>query len=116
VNWRLLEALNFVVTELHKAFSPLWLPSLKHGRARNEQVGVLTGNLRVLEQLLGDNRYLLGERFSAADAYAYAVLRWCDVHDIDLADFAITRRYRDRLSQLPAVQQALMEEERSSAS
>lgn len=110
VNWPLLETLNFVATELHKAFSPLWLPSLKAGSARAEQVGVLMRNLRTFAILLGHKPYLMGDRFSAADAYAYAVLRWCEVHDIDLSAFAAIHSYQGRMSQLPAVRQALAEQ------
>jgi glutathione S-transferase len=110
VDWPLLEALNFVATELHKAFSPLWLPSLKEGSARAEQAGVLMRNFRTFETLLGDKDYLLGDRFSVADAYAYAVLRWCDVHDIGLSDFEAIRCYRERVSRLPATRQALAEQ------
>lgn len=110
VDWRLLETLNFVATEIHKAFSPLWLPSMKEGSARAEQLGVLTRNFQVFEGLLGDHDYLMGDHFSVADAYAFTVLGWCDVHDIDLTDFAALRRYRERISRLPAVQQALREQ------
>jgi glutathione S-transferase len=110
VDWPLLETLNFIATEIHKAFSPLWLPSLGEGSARAEQIGVLTRNFQTFEQLLGDEPYLLGDRFSVADAYAYVVLRWCDVHRIDLADFARINAYLARVAQLPAVRQALDEE------
>lgn len=83
---------------------------MKTGAARSEQIGVLTRNLRTFEQLLGNQRYLLGERFCAADAYAYAVLRWCDVHAIDVAPFPSIRDYLTRVSALPAVAQALAEQ------
>jgi glutathione S-transferase len=109
-DWHLLETLNFIATELHKAFSPLWLSSLKRGVAREEQVGVLKRNFQIFEQLLGENNYLMGERFSVADAYAYTVLRWCEMHAISLVDFKLIRNYLERLSELPAVRRALAEQ------
>ena len=110
VDWPLLESLNFVATEIHKAFSPLWLPALARGIAREEQIGVLMRNFRTFETLLGDKDFLMGDRFSVVDAYAYTVLRWCDVHRIDLSGFDAIQRYRERIFRLPATQQALAEQ------
>jgi glutathione S-transferase len=108
-HWRLLETLNFIACEIHKAFSPQWVADLTPVVRANLVKG-LYRNFTLFEQMLGAKPYLMGESFTIADAYAYTVLRWSEVHHIDMADFQLITAYRNRISALPGVQQALREE------
>ena len=59
-----------------------------------------------METLLGDRPYLLGDRFSVADAYLYVVLGWLAHFDIDLGRWPALAAHQERVGNRPAVQAA----------
>lgn len=73
--WRLQEWLSFINSEVHKSFSPLFsseAPEDMKTYARN----ILAKRIAYVEKALGDNKYLMGEQFTIADAYLSTVLGW----------------------------------------
>ncbi|MBI3439192.1 MAG: glutathione transferase GstA [Proteobacteria bacterium] len=107
-HWRLLETLNFIATELHKGFSPLFhKPSAE---TREAIVKQLLNRLALLQGKLGDKQFLVGDHFTIADAYAFVVLRWAHRFGLDLSSLPRLTAYFERLSARPAVQAALQEE------
>ena len=100
--------LNFISTEVHKNFSPLFNP------AANEDVEAYARKMLGLrlEHLAAhlDGRHFLGEAFSVADAYLFTVLGWTDKVNVSLADFPALQAFRARVGERPAVQQALRAE------
>jgi glutathione S-transferase len=107
--WRLLELLNFIATEVHKGFGPLWNPATTP-EARAAAVETLGKKFDVLEQQIGDGPWLTGDRFTIADAYAYAVLNWTRIHKIDIAPWPRLKDFLSRAEQRPGVHKALAEE------
>jgi glutathione S-transferase len=105
--WRLLETLNFIATELHKGFGPLWRKPAPE--VRETTVKHLVGRFELLAGKLGDKPYLLGD-FSIADAYAFVMLTWARRLDVDLASLPTLQAYFRRVLARPAVQTALREE------
>lgn len=105
--YRVQELLNFLASELHKSFSPLFQPDATDEVKAFARKRVLS-RLQMLEELLGDKTFLLGDGFSVADAYAFTVLNWTKVVGIDLADGL--KAYRKRVLERPAVQKALAAE------
>ena len=105
--YRLQEWLSFVGTELHKMFSP-WLFHPEHGE-QSAQVAREKIALRFafLDAHLAERPYLLGQRFTAADAYAFTIVGWAPLMRIDLAPFAHLKRYMDRIAARPKVQEAM---------
>jgi glutathione S-transferase len=106
--YQLQEWLNFITSELHKQFSPLFDPS--HGddvKARFRDK--IAGRLDWLVKQLGDRDYLTGE-FSVADAYLFTVLNWTKWTGIDLSRWPVLERYVERVAARPQVQAALKEE------
>jgi glutathione S-transferase len=106
--WRFLELLNFIATELHKGFAPLFkqpTPEL-----RDSTVEALGQRFDLLSRQLADRSYLTGERFTIADAYAYVTLNWTRLHQLDLTPWPSLRALLDRIETRPAVQQARREE------
>ena len=57
-----------------------------------------------------DARYLMGDKFTVADAYLFTVLRWSSRIDIDLAKWPNLKAYVDRVAARPKVQEALKAE------
>lgn len=107
-HWRLLETLNFIATELHKGFSPLFHKPTPD--AREALIKQLQNRLSLLQGKLGDNPFLLGDRFTIADAYAFVVLRWAEKFRIDVSGLPRLIDYFERLLARHSVQRALEEE------
>jgi glutathione S-transferase len=107
--YRLLEWLNFIATELHKGFGPLWNPATPDSfkQATREALGK---KFDYLEEKIGEGPYILGERFSILDAYAFAVLNWTRFHSIDIARWPGLAAYLERIAARPAVQETLRAE------
>jgi glutathione S-transferase len=105
--WRALETLNFIATELHKGFGPLWKKPSAEVREATAQH--LANRFALLERKLGDKNYLQGD-FSIADAYAFVMLTWARKFEIDLSGLPRLAAYFQRVMARPAVKQALEEE------
>ncbi|MES1203623.1 MAG: glutathione S-transferase C-terminal domain-containing protein [Pseudomonadota bacterium] len=104
--FRVLEAVNFVSTELHKSFSPLFAPNMTP-EWRAGQIEYIKKKLALFEVVLGDKDYLTGP-FSLADAYAFVVLRWTDAQGITLSPKLAA--YRERVGARAKVRQAMEEQ------
>src|SRR5688500_16564819 len=63
--WRLLELLNFIATEVHKGFAPLWNPGTS-AEGRQAAVEALSKKFDFLERQLGARPYLTGDAFTLA--------------------------------------------------
>ncbi|MGE8636976.1 MAG: glutathione binding-like protein, partial [Achromobacter piechaudii] len=106
---RLQEWLNFISTEIHGGFGPLFNRALP-ADARIWWQARLEKRLDYLAGSLQSQSFLLGERFGVADAYLYTVLRWSGFFDIDLARWPALADYMVRIGQRPAVMAALAAE------
>lgn len=105
---RLQEWLNFIATELHKGASPLYAPT-----ATDEYKQTVKDRLLARFGHLGEgvakSAYLLGDRFTVADGYAFYVMRaWQRVAKAELPASLVA--YHARIAERPAVQAALAAE------
>jgi glutathione S-transferase len=107
--WRFLELLNFIATELHKTFAILFKPDLS-SKVREPVVAMIRQRLGLLQEMLADKSYLTGDRFTIADAYAYVMLTWADLHRIDLSPWPGLQSYKQRVEAREGVRQARREE------
>ncbi|MGE0742668.1 MAG: glutathione transferase GstA [Hyphomonadaceae bacterium] len=107
-HWRLLETLNFIATELHKGFSPLFRNPPED--QRKAQIAQIINRFELLTQTLGDKPYLMGDSFTVADAYAFVVLTWARRFELDLSGLPKLQAYYKRMLERTGVQQALTEE------
>jgi len=104
--YRLLEWLNYIATELHKGFGPLWNPATPDDYKETTRK-VLAGKFDYLQAQLGDQPYLTGEQFTVADAYAFVILGWTRIHGIDLSRWPGLVAYVGRIAERPAVRATL---------
>jgi glutathione S-transferase len=107
--YRLQSWLNFISTEVHKGFSPLFnaqMPDAAKQFARDR----LATRFAHLDGHLAKNTYLMGETFSVADAYCFTVLRWTVPSKIDLAPYPNLQSYMKRVEARPGVQAAMKAE------
>lgn len=108
--YRLMEWMNFVAAEMHKQFGALFNPKLTP-EMREVQFGVISRRLKPLENKLADGRqYLMGDRFSAADPYAFTVLNWHKGLKFDLSPFPNIKAYYERIGQRPKVKETMKAE------
>ncbi len=105
--YRLQEWLNFISTELHKSFSPLF-----NSKTPEEYKQLVRENLSkrfdlIAKHLDGGHPYLMGEAFSVADAYLFTVLRWTKAVSFDLTPWPALKAFIDRMLARPAVKAAM---------
>ncbi|MEO8330833.1 MAG: glutathione transferase GstA [Gallionella sp.] len=108
-HYRLQEMLNFIATEIHKSYSPLFNPKLSE-EAKTIMKERLNGRIGLAAKSLEGKDYLMGKDFSIADAYLYTVLRWSPRLGVDLATWPVLQKYMERIAARPAVKAALAEE------
>ncbi|CCV15500.1 glutathione S-transferase C-terminal domain-containing protein [Mesorhizobium sp. STM 4661] len=102
---RLLEALAFVSTEVHRNFKPMWHASSEAEKAQAKATISRLLNL-LADGIEGD--YLFGAAPSVADFYLFVMLLWAERFDVRLpAPFVALRR---KMASRPAVQAAMLHE------
>jgi glutathione S-transferase len=107
--YKLQSWLNFVSSEIHKGFSPLFHPAMpEEGKkiARER----LAARFEHLNKHLSAHQYLMGKSFSAADAYLFTTLRWTVPTKIEMSGYPNVVAYMKRIEERPAVQAALKAE------
>ena len=104
--YRLQEWLNFITTELHKTFAPLFDASSPDS-VKAATVAKLAKRIAWVAQQLDTKPYTLGEQFSVADAYLFTILNWCRGVGIDLNDWPVLAAYQKRVAARPAVREAM---------
>jgi glutathione S-transferase len=107
--YRLQEWLTFISSELHKGLGPLWYPDTLAETKKSIKEKVAK-RLAYLEGVLSGRPYLMGERFTAADAYAFTILNWTKLLGVDVAPYPKLRAYVDRVAARPKVQETLQAE------
>ena len=107
--YQLAALLNFIASEIHKNFTPLFDGAAGegvHARAR----ATLAQRFPYLEDELDGKDFLTGDTFTIADAYLFTVLNWAGAVQVDLSHFTRVHAYVTRVGMRPSVQQALRAE------
>ncbi|HEX9461729.1 MAG TPA: glutathione transferase GstA [Alphaproteobacteria bacterium] len=107
--YRLAEWLNFTTSELHKGFTPLFKPNTADEYKKIARETLAT-RLAYLDKQLAGRQYLMADRFTVADAYAFTVVNWSNFQNVDLAPWPNVKAYMDRVRARPKVQEALKAE------
>jgi glutathione S-transferase len=103
---RVQEWLNFITSELHKTFSPLF-DQTADPKVKEHFQKVLAKKLDWLNGALAGKTYLTGNDFTIADAYAFVVLGWTGFVGVDLAKWPAIQGFQARVAARPKVQEAL---------
>lgn len=107
--YRLQEMLNFIATEVHKGYGPLFSDVAKDDYKALVKER-LAGKFALLDKTLAQHDYLLGGSFSVADGYLYNVSRWAPRVGLELGQFANVQSLLQRVESRPSVQEALKAE------
>ena len=107
--YRVMEWLNFITSELHKGFSPLFNPNMPQ-EAKEIFAARLKDKFAYVDRQLEGKDYLMGKQFCVADGYLFTMLLWADGRGVDVSSFANVEAFRARMKARPAVQDAMKAE------
>ena len=106
---KLQEMLNFVGTELHKNFSPLFNPTTP-AEYKPIVIAKLHDRLKFMDGELAGKQYVMGDAFSVADAYFFTVTNWGQHVGVDVSGYPNIVAVRARIAARPAVVAAMKAE------
>jgi glutathione S-transferase len=106
---RLQESLNFIATEVHKGFSPLWKPTTPDAYKQIVKDNLAT-RFDMIEAKLAAKPYFAGDAFTVADAYLFTILNWSNFLKLDMSKWPNIQAYMARVAARPKVQEALKAE------
>ena len=104
--YRLQEWLNYITSEVHKSYSPLWNPNADPKVKEYTQAN-LDKKLDWINGQLAGKKYLTGDNFTIADAYLYTVINWSFFLGSNLDKWPALKEFHARVAARPAVQAAL---------
>lgn len=107
--YKTLEWLNFIATELHKGFTPLFRPDTPEDFKPTVRA-LLEKKFSYVNDALRDGEWISGPRFTIADAYLFTVLRWAHAVKLDLSGYKNIEAYMARVAARPAVTAAMAAE------
>jgi glutathione S-transferase len=104
--YRLQEWLNYITSEVHKSFSPLFNPA-NDPAVKEYTLTNLKRKFDWLNTQLAGKKYLTGEAFTVADAYLFTLLNWTHGLSIDLTAWPALKEFHARVAARPKVQEAM---------
>lgn len=107
--YQLQEVLGFINSEIHKTYSPLFNPSTV-AETRAEREAYLKKRYAYLDRKLAEKPFLLGDTFTAADAYLFTVTNWASIVKLDLSEYTHVAAFQKRVAERPGVKAAMKEE------
>ena len=113
---RTLEWMNFVSTEIHKNYSPLFFADRVYKSTETQKdvkdyyKTLLTDKFNFIAEKLGQNNFLTGANFTIADAYLFTCLKWSKYVGLDYSSWSNINAYMNRISERPAVMRAMKEQ------
>jgi len=100
------EWLNFITSELHKNFGPIFRPNTPDAYKQIARQNI-EGRFKWVDQKLAGRQYLMGDQFTVPDAYLFVMTNWAQRVDIPLDPFPNLKAFRERVAergeQLPVV-------------
>ena len=107
--YKMQEMLNFITSEMHKGMGNFFNPAMNDGwrQAVTDRLGV---RLDWLAKQLEGKQYLMGDKFTVADAYLFTILNWAGPSKFDLSKWPAIVEYHKRVAARPKVQEAMKAE------
>lgn len=107
--YRVMEWLNFIATEIHKGWGPLWKPNTPDAY-KEIAIANVARRFDFIEPVLAKQPYLTGETFTIADAYLFTIVNWHKFLKLDLAKWPKLAAFQIRVAARPKVHEALKAE------
>jgi glutathione S-transferase len=103
--YRVLEWLNFITSEVHKGFTPLFVS--QDANVKEYATQNLHKRFDWLNTQLTGKQYLTGDTFTIADSYLFVVLNWSNVVGIDMSKWPALQAFSARVAARPKVKEAM---------
>ena len=103
------EWLNFITSELHKNFGPIFRPNTPDAYKQIARQNI-EGRFKWIDQKLAGRQYLMGDQFTVPDAYLFVMTNWAQRVDIPLDQFPNLKAFRERVAARPKVKEAMKAE------
>jgi glutathione S-transferase len=112
--YKVLEWQNYITSELHKSFSPLFDPRIDAATKALfiEQLGK---KYKWVDSRLTGQSYLTGEQFTVADAYLFVITGWAPNLGVDLSQLVNLQAFLGNIARRDSVKAALAAEEQAKA-
>jgi glutathione S-transferase len=107
--YRVMEWQNYITSELHKSFSPLFNAAFD-ATAKAVHAKLLRKKFEWMDSQLAGRDFLTGESFTAADAYLFVVTNWAKYVGLDLSDLDHLQAFLARTAARPAVHESMKAE------
>ncbi len=107
--YRIQEWLNYIATELHKGFAPLWKPNVPEDY-KTAVKETLAKQFAFTDKRLAGRSYVMGDAFTIADGYLFTILNWSKFHNIDLSPYQNLSAFMQRVAARSEVQKAMQAE------
>ncbi|MEO8155258.1 MAG: glutathione transferase GstA [Rhizobacter sp.] len=107
--YRVMEWQNYITSELHKSYTPLFSSDLD-AAAKKTLSALLRKKYEWVDSRLQGKDHLTGVAFTAADAYLFVVTGWAKFVALDLSDLPNVQRFLKNVAARPAVQAAMKAE------
>lgn len=107
--YRVMEWQNYISTELHKSFTPMFNPAFD-ASAKSLHAQLLRKKYEWVDSRLADTKHLTGDEFTAADAYLFTVTGWAKYVNLNLSDLPHLQRFLASVAARPAVREAMQAE------
>ena len=106
--YRVMEWQNYITSELHKSYSPLFRADFDD----NGKAWIRKSLRKKYEWVASrlDQGFLTGASFTAADAYLFTVTRWAPRVGVELGDITTLQAFMRRVTDREAVQATLAAE------
>lgn len=109
--YRVLEWLNYITTEVHKSFSPMFNKELPTNIRDSIFIPALLKKFKYLDDHLQSSKYLVGNEFTLPDGYLFVMLTWAKKFNIFNTEWKNLQRYFDQLKQRESIKESLVQEE-----
>lgn len=109
--------MNFIATEVHKGFSPLWMiDSITKNKdaqkdIRDFTIQNLNEKFEILDSVFAKNNFLCGSQYTVADGYLFTIMSWCQYSKVDYSKYKYLAAYVARIGERPAVLKTIKLEE-----
>ena len=107
--YRAQEWLNFVATEIHKNFTPFFMPDTSEDlkTAARTRIGK---KFDLISETLKNQTFLTGTTFTAPDSYLFTMLTWAPKCGFEMSKWPALTAFYERVKSRPAVTTAMRAE------
>jgi glutathione S-transferase len=103
--YRALEWANYITTELHKSFAPLFKPNASE-ETKKFFLDSLGAKFDYVNRELGDGPFLMGDEMTIGDPYLFVMTGWADQF-LGLDRWPNLKAFRERMLQRDSVRNVL---------